>query len=129
MSSILIHFRFNTSINDTASANSSYISTTNFSYTNQSGFILHFDKSSSEQKAKFSLELPFYYFCGFNDIYQSLGMKYFFVLKGQIGFVVSKYVNFNLSGAIWSSNKNIQYAPWNLSLGFIPSQIVKGSSI
>lgn|GEM_PF-3460307 len=116
---------FNPSITDTTTGKTSFTSN-NILYTNQTGLLFHFDVTSNDgQDAKLTFEVPCYFAFGNNNTYNSIGLKNYQLVKLNALVTIKNLLNLNFSGPLWSSSSLIQNTPFTLTVGFLPSQLVK----
>ncbi len=116
---------FNNSINPGIDSTGKADASKEVWYTNQSGVNIHADFGSSDNKARISLDFPFYYSWGSQNSYQQLSITDFSVLKMQIGVVIGDLINLHVSGPLLSSSKTIKKIPFGVSLQFSPSQVAQ----
>lgn len=121
------NFVFLPSVLDTSVAD--IYKSTQFKFLNQTGLLIHLDILDNSKSAKFSFDLNTFYCFGTKDTYNELGITDFFIVKAHAALELNDIFSIHVSGPLFCTSQTIKDgAPFTLSFGFSPSQVIKSSN-
>ncbi len=118
---------FNPNVDTAKIVHDGLYSSDNIFYNSQTGLMPYFDLGSADANSyvRMYFEFPFYYsFGNFKGAVDKIGCD-FTMLQMRGGIKVGDLFSMNITGSLWSTNKDLQSMPFVVSISGSPSQLMQ----